>query len=138
MLTKSRFICSATSGFENDSRSMTWLHYNDKAPTERKIGLSSRRAFSIASSLQGYQSTGLCWCNRRYGLLSPARRLVRLVSCDVLIGFPPRPWRCGSRAAWRVIVSGPHLPGVLPASLPRAFGPALITPALFSQPPPLP
>ena len=29
-----------------------------------------------ASSPQGYQSTGLCRCNRRYGLLSRASRLV--------------------------------------------------------------
>src|SRR5512147_2970951 len=44
---------------------------------DRKIGLSSRRARSNASSPQGYQSTGSWACWRRYGLFSPARRLTR-------------------------------------------------------------
>src|SRR5438105_15907239 len=47
------------------------------------MGLSSRRAFSNASSLQGYQSTGLCACCCRYGLFSATKRLdnsVRLLA----------------------------------------------------------
>src|SRR5579885_3846980 len=46
---------------------------------ERKIGLSSRLAFSKASGPQGYQSTGLWACCRRYGLFS---WINRLVCCD--------------------------------------------------------
>src|SRR6188472_265807 len=38
------------------------------------MGLSSARARSNASSPHGYQSTGLCACWRRYGLVSCARR----------------------------------------------------------------
>src|SRR5918993_1021797 len=43
---------------------------------DRKIGRSSSRARPSASGPQGCQSTGLCACWRRYGLVSPARRLV--------------------------------------------------------------
>src|SRR6185436_1381713 len=42
---------------------------------ERKIGLSSARARASASGPQGYQSTGLSLCWRRYGDDSSARRL---------------------------------------------------------------
>src|SRR3990172_1436108 len=45
---------------------------------DRKMGLSSRRARSKASSPQGYQSTGLPACWRRYGLRSRARRFIRI------------------------------------------------------------
>src|SRR6185436_1255087 len=47
----------------------------------------------MASSPQGYQSTGLCWCNRRYGLLSPARRLVVPVACALMRRSP-----CGTHS----------------------------------------
>src|SRR6185503_8013012 len=47
----------------------------------RKIGLSSRFAFSKASGPQAYQSTGLCWCCKRYGDFSRASRFV-CVGCD--------------------------------------------------------
>src|SRR5690349_1150341 len=40
-----------------------------------RIGLFSRRARASASSPHGYQSTGLCACCSRYGLVSFARRL---------------------------------------------------------------
>src|SRR6185503_20280605 len=43
--------------------------------TESRIGRSSARARSSASAPQGYQSTGLSRCWRRYGLVSAARRL---------------------------------------------------------------
>src|SRR6185436_12575444 len=43
---------------------------------ERKIGLSSSRAFTNASSCQGNQSTGFSACCRRYGLRSRARRFI--------------------------------------------------------------
>src|SRR5579859_5011710 len=49
----------------------------------RKIGLFSLRAFANASSPHGYQSTGLCWCCRRYGDFSFARRFV----CFSLVTF---------------------------------------------------
>ena len=42
----------------------------------RKIGLFSWRARVKACSPQGYQSTGLCACCRRYGDFSRARRFV--------------------------------------------------------------
>src|SRR5215470_4540109 len=38
------------------------------------MGLSSARAFAKASSPHGYQSTGLCACCSRYGLVSRASR----------------------------------------------------------------
>src|SRR5438046_1319608 len=41
---------------------------------ESRIGRSSARARARASSPQGYQSTGLSACWRRYGLVSSARR----------------------------------------------------------------
>ena len=44
---------------------------------ERKIGLSSRRAFSKADSPQGSHSTGLWACCRKYGLFSLMSALVK-------------------------------------------------------------
>src|SRR3972149_2582042 len=41
---------------------------------DRRVGRSSSRARASASGPQGYQSTGLWACWRRYGLVSPARR----------------------------------------------------------------
>src|SRR5581483_5505368 len=52
------------------------------------MGLFSRLAFSKASGPHGYQSTGLWACCRRYGLFSPARRLVYVI-------VPPRSARQG-------------------------------------------
>src|SRR5205823_3735977 len=72
--TKSRFNSAARSSFSNDSRSMTWHQWHVEYPIERKMGLFSRRAFSNASWPQGYQSTGLCACCRRYGLFSSSSR----------------------------------------------------------------
>src|SRR5690606_12922457 len=43
----------------------------------RRTGLSSRRAVENASSPHGNQSTGLCACCSRYGLVSRASRLAR-------------------------------------------------------------
>src|SRR6267378_729530 len=43
---------------------------------ERKIGLSSFRAFSNAAGPHAYQSTGLWACCNRYGLFSWLRRFV--------------------------------------------------------------
>src|SRR5262245_8573554 len=40
------------------------------------MSLFSFFALANASGPQGYQSTGLCACRRRYGLVSLARRLV--------------------------------------------------------------
>ncbi len=40
----------------------------------KKMGLSSPRAFCNASGSQGYQSTGLYMCCRRYGLVSLIKR----------------------------------------------------------------
>src|SRR5882762_8231299 len=74
MQTNSRFINPAISGFSKDSRSITWHQWQVEYPMERKIGLSSWRALANASSPHGYQSTGLCACCSRYGLVSRARR----------------------------------------------------------------
>src|SRR2546423_3041749 len=79
-LTTSRFITAATSGSSKLSCAMTWHQWHDEYPTERSTGLSSARAFSNASSPHGYQSTGLSACWRRYGLVSPARRFISLLS----------------------------------------------------------
>src|SRR5438067_4878962 len=72
MLTNSRFMTAATFSFSNDSCAITWHQWHVEYPTDRKIGLFSRRAFANASSPQGYQSTGLCACCRRYGDFSLA------------------------------------------------------------------
>src|SRR5271157_206812 len=61
---------------------------------ERKIGFSSLRALSNASSLQEYQSTGFVACCKRYGLFSSMRRLYfRPFSCRlsaIWFSFAPR------------------------------------------------
>src|SRR5262249_39714433 len=44
------------------------------------------RARSNASGPQGYQSTGLCWCWSRYGLVSRARRFVCACSLTSVSG----------------------------------------------------
>src|SRR5881275_2331270 len=44
------------------------------------IGLSSRFAAANASGPQGYQSTGLSLCWRRYGLVSWASRLLAVMT----------------------------------------------------------
>src|SRR6516165_4494371 len=72
--TKCRFRSAATSSFSKDSCSMTWHQWHVEYPTERNTGLSSRLAFSNASSPHGYQSTGLLACCSKYGLFSAARR----------------------------------------------------------------
>src|ERR1051325_3644176 len=74
--TKCELRTRATLSSSNDSRSMTWHHGPAEEPLERKIGLSSARAFASASAPHGYQSTGLCACCCRYGETSCARRLV--------------------------------------------------------------
>src|SRR5580698_9212973 len=48
---------------------------------DTKIGLPSRLAFSKTSGDQAYQSTGLCACSNRYGLVSRARRFVCRAAC---------------------------------------------------------
>src|SRR5690554_4784655 len=45
---------------------------------ERKIGLSCCRAAANASSPHAYQSTGLCACCSRYGLVSLMSRFVNV------------------------------------------------------------
>src|SRR5258707_3468786 len=47
---------------------------------ERKMSLPSFLALEKASGHQANQSTGLCACCRRYGLLSLASRLVSFLS----------------------------------------------------------
>src|SRR5829696_8671122 len=72
--TKRSFISAAVSGSSNDSRSITWHQWQAEYPIESRIGRSSSRARRSASSPQGYQSTGLSLCWRRYGELSSASR----------------------------------------------------------------
>src|SRR3982751_857660 len=57
---------------------MTWHQWQVEYPIDRNTGLPRRRASSNASSPQGLQSTGLCACCRRYGLVSWISRLVCL------------------------------------------------------------
>src|ERR1041384_5749372 len=52
-----------------------------------RIGLCSTRAFVKASSPHGYQSTGLCACCKRYGLVSCCSRLVCLCSLTLACPF---------------------------------------------------
>src|SRR6266581_8961897 len=49
------------------------------------MGLSSVRERSRASGPHGYQSTGLCACWRRYGLVSS---ISLFVCCSLAIDFP--------------------------------------------------
>src|SRR5438309_4256126 len=110
MLTNSRFMTAATFSFSNDSCAITWHQWHVEYPTERKIGLFSRRALANASSPHGYQSTGLCACWRRYGDFWCASRFVgsgradagpEKVSLDVTNHVsarnPKRKWRVMER-----------------------------------------
>ena len=54
---------------------MTWHQWQVEYPIERKTGFPSAFARAKASGPQGYQSTGLSLCWRRYGLFSRASRL---------------------------------------------------------------
>jgi len=94
MGTKFAFRNAAISSFSNDSRSMTWHQWQVEYPMERKIGLFSRFAVANASLSQGFQSTGLWACCRRYGLFSWMSRFVCLnspVLCFVSMSdFPPQ------------------------------------------------
>ena len=54
---------------------MTWHQWHAAYPMLRKIGRSRSVARASASGPHGNQSTGLWACWRRYGLVSPARRL---------------------------------------------------------------
>src|SRR4030095_15052818 len=76
MFTNSRFMIAATSSLSDDSCAITWHQWQVEYPTERKIGLFSRRALANASSPHGYQSTGLCACWRRYAVFSCPSRFV--------------------------------------------------------------
>src|SRR5262249_58371917 len=67
---------------------------------ERKTSLFSFFAFANASSPHGYQSTGLCACWSRYGLVSRARRLS-------LTGFSTRERQIADRRG-RSGVAGAH------------------------------
>src|SRR5258705_11197921 len=77
MLTNPAFMTEAVCGSSNDSRSITWHQWQAEYPIDSRMGLSSALARSIASGPHGYQSTGLCACCSRYGLVSVARRLAR-------------------------------------------------------------
>src|SRR5436305_30474 len=76
MLTNSSFITAATAGSSNDSCAITWHQWHAEYPTLNSTGLSSAAARSNASSPHGYQSTGLSWCCRKYGLVSSASRFM--------------------------------------------------------------
>src|SRR5436190_21400038 len=76
-------MTAATSSSSNDSCAMTWHQWHDEYPTDSRIGLSSARARANASSPHGYQSTGLSACGGRYGLVSPASRLVTDALCSL-------------------------------------------------------
>ena len=67
-------MTSAVAGSSNDSWAITWHQWQAEYPTDSMIGLSSARARAKASAPHGYQSTGLSWCWRRYGLVSSASR----------------------------------------------------------------
>src|SRR5947208_3240677 len=60
----------------------------------RKIGRFSARAFASASGPHGYQSTGLCACCRKYGLVSWIRRFA------VAIGRSPASTLLRKRVHW--------------------------------------
>src|SRR4051794_38888486 len=75
MHTKRSFMYAAVASFSNDSRSITWHQWHAEEPIDSRIGRSSSRARARAASPHGYHSTGLSLCWRRYGEVSPARRL---------------------------------------------------------------
>src|ERR687886_2439072 len=80
------------------------------------MGLSSARARVSASSPHGYQSTGLCACCSKYGLVSPARRLVTVKGSS----------RCGAReAAYSKQVTEDELPWDATPFLPAESRPSL-------------
>src|SRR3990170_2062559 len=74
--TNRSFRNRAISSSSNDSSSMTWHQWQVEYPMLTSTGRFSLPAFSNASSPQGYQSTGLCACWSRYGLVSRKSRFV--------------------------------------------------------------
>lgn len=110
---------------------MTWHQWHDEYPTERRIGRSSALARSNASLPQGYQSTGLSACWRRYGLDWVASRFGM-----AFLGAPDPPGAPGSEPGrpseakrqveerWiRYLVGGvPPWERVLPAGVIRSEG----------------
>src|SRR5882757_7218384 len=94
MLTKSSFITSAVAGSSKLSCAMTWHQWQAAYPTESRMGLLARLASASASVPQDHQSTGLCLCCSRYGLVSRASRFSWAVSGDddmfqCALGFKP-------------------------------------------------
>src|SRR6476620_5792385 len=74
ILTNSSFMTSAVAESSQLSCAMTWLQWHAAEPTESRMGLLARFASASASGPQGHQSTGLCLCCSRYGLVSSASR----------------------------------------------------------------
>src|SRR5215510_8252058 len=74
MLTNSSFITCAVASSSKLSCAMTWHQWHAAYPTDSRIGLLARLASASASVPHGHQSTGLCLCWSRYGLVSRARR----------------------------------------------------------------
>src|SRR3990170_4330190 len=66
----------AISSSSNDSSSMTWHQWQVEYPMLTSTGRFRSLACANASSPQGYQSTGLCACWSRYGLVSRKSRFV--------------------------------------------------------------
>src|SRR3954470_24950290 len=90
MLTKRSFMTPATCSSSKLSCAITWHQWQAEYPTDSSTGLFSSRALAKASAPHGYQSTGLSWCWRRYGELSPARRFTTTLPLGC-------PWRQGSQ-----------------------------------------
>src|SRR3954464_5494408 len=74
ILTNSSFMTSAVAESSKLSCAMTWHQWQAAYPTESRMGLLARFASASASGPQGHQSTGLCLCCSRYGLVSRASR----------------------------------------------------------------
>src|SRR3954453_1031195 len=79
-LTNRRFISPATSASSKHSCAMTWHQWHAEEPTLNRIGTLRSAAAANASGPQGYQSTGLSLCCRRYGLVSWASRLLAFMT----------------------------------------------------------
>src|SRR3954468_15433528 len=74
ILTNSSFMTSAVAESSKLSCAMTWHQWQAGYSSGSRTGLLAAFALVSASGPQGHQSTGLCLCCSRYGLVSRASR----------------------------------------------------------------
>ena len=92
-----RSCSAAISGSSNDSRSMTWHQWQARVADREEDRLVLAPGPLERLGPHGYQSTGLCACWSRYGLVSPASRFGMRRSVAQVSSVRPVPPAFGSR-----------------------------------------